>query len=104
MAITSWRRPCAAAARSSASQVSSSVGERVVEEAHRLAGALGGRRAQQPEGRVDAGGAQPPGVLVTGLAERDGAAGQHGAPHLGAAAGDRGDGDHLDAGPAACSP
>ncbi len=71
--------------------------QRDLGEAHGFGGEVGGRRPEQPDGRRDAGGSQPFGVLQTGLAERDGAAGQHRGAHFRAAARDLGHGDDLDA-------
>ena len=50
--------------------------ERDVGQAHGVGGQIGRRRAQQPDGRRDAGGAQALGVLEARLAERLRAAGQ----------------------------
>ena len=71
--------------------------ERDVGQAHRVGGQRRRRRAQQPDGRLDAGVAQPRRVLEARLAERLRATGQQGAPDFGAAAGHLGHADHMQA-------
>ena len=71
--------------------------QRDVRELHGLAGELGDRRAQQPDGRRKAGVPEALGVLEPRLAERLGPAGQHRPGHLRRAARDLGDGDDGDA-------